>query len=286
MMKEKQMPAVYRKKKTRRSLKPKLTVPIAGKDYELNLPGDALSYSQISRYLGCGIRYEFEYVQGLKPAPTVHQVEGSILAKALEASNKRFMAKEKHLNRAQARKAYSEAFAELSSTIEDWLDQTPPGVRQRGLNFIDEFWGEEGPPMEPEAAEDVWNIEIAGVPVTGITDLVEPGNVTDFKVGKDARYYDPTKSLQLALYSLVHRKLRVGFIIFQKKDGRIVEKYETIEPDETKRIVGFTVARVAQAISAGAFPPCDEGYNWCSKKWCPHWAYCKGAPGRCFQRVG
>ena len=55
----------------------KKSLPMPGVDYELDLPRQHLSYSQISLYLKCPAQYYHRYVLGMASPFSVHFFEGT-----------------------------------------------------------------------------------------------------------------------------------------------------------------------------------------------------------------
>jgi hypothetical protein len=87
-----------RRKRMATTKKVKLNrIPIAGKDYELNLPKGHLSVSQINQYLFCPTQYWLERVLGLKSVASVQMVEGTIWTKLMEATNLNYLLQGEHL---------------------------------------------------------------------------------------------------------------------------------------------------------------------------------------------
>jgi hypothetical protein len=85
--------------------------------------------------------------------------------------------------------------------------------------------------------------------------------------------------LQLKLYAVATGKVRVGFIIFDKKkiDVSLKKAPLPLNLERTRKWLEFQVGRVAQGISLGSFPPCSASDNaLCSPKWCQHWDTCRG----------
>ena len=169
--------------------------------------------------------------------------------------------------------------------METWYDQDEDEVLDRGLKFIETFWetGSNGPDIEPQmigdkpGCEAAFEIELAGIKIIGFADLVEDGNVSDYKVAKTARFYDVERSLQLSIYALAFEKRRVGYYVFEKKTGKVVELFANRNLKATRKWVEFVVGSVAQGISRSVFPPCQqENAFLCSEAWCPHYGTCAG----------
>lgn len=284
------------KAKTPQQRKPTPPVPMPGKDYDLDLPTGALSFSQIDTYMKCALQYYFDRVLKRPRKVTVHLQEGQAMAGLLHHTNLAFLYTGEHLSLEKAYTEYTKiAKQELAKVDkEGWYGETKASVMERGEEFIDLYWntrpGDQGPDMIPivvpfrdlpkheqeiPGTEYEFEVEIAGVPVKGFIDLIEKGSVIDFKVASAARWYDAATSLQLALYAHVAQKNRVGYVIFEKKKMCISEKFEQVHLPSVKRRLDVTVSNVAKGISEGVFPPCQPN-SLCSESWCDHWKYCMG----------
>lgn len=262
-------------------------LPKAGRDFKLSLPSkmEALSWSQIETYMNCSRRYYYERVLGLTAPPNVWFAEGKLFAKVLEAYFKALL-KDEHLNHHELMVIHSGNFdKEFSGVVLTKEEQTEIG--QRASKFLStlldpkEKWNFR-PSMihlkgmkEPlPGVEYEFTVKIAGVPVTGIIDLVEDTCLIDFKVAASSQYYNPEKSLQLALYNTVVSRPRVGFIVCEKKSGRVIPLIEDFDPKRVKQVEAI-VRCAAAGISSKCWLP-NPTSKWCSAKWCPHWEICDG----------
>lgn len=254
-----------------------IKIPLPGKDYELKLPSDHLSWSQIELYLQDPIKYQFRYVHGMKEPKTPALAEGTAMTRLLELSGIRKIKKGKHLGLDDALKNY------VKIADEEFKDLEDSGATERADKFLRELWSSGEPPFLPvmvgkkPGCEYEFNVEIAGVPVLGYVDLVENDRVIDYKVGKDAYRYDPQTSVQLDLYAVALGRTQVGYVVFEKKSGKIHFKNGSRHLKTAKRWIEITVSRVAQGISAGIFPPSNPAQNsLCSSQWCHFWNLCYG----------
>lgn len=271
-----------------------LNTPIAGTDYELNLPKGYLSNSQIEKYLNCPEQYRRAYVLGEEELYNENLAEGQAFHTVLRKTNDRYLRTGRHSTSLQAIKQLREAIAIENNKLPEPL--TKQGMKpwlERGIGFIKAAWGKKDQPIwRPCKMEDgkpgvewEWKMELAGVPLTGFCDLVEETNCTDFKVASSARdwnkklKYDPVQSLQANLYRIAANRLRFGFEVFEKSTGKVQflsHKVDDLEP--IRQWVTFAVAHVAKAISLGVFPPTSPDKNGlCDERWCPFWKTCAGA---------
>lgn len=250
-------------------------VPRAGKDYDLRLPKGYLSWSQISLHRSCGEKYRREYKEGVPRPYNSAFFEGTVMDHVLEQSNLRYIEKRKHLTKTQAHGCYAEKFEEDKPNVEVWLDDSAD-ILDRGATFIDKFWDNKlHVQMKPIAAQREFFIEIVGVPVKGVIDLLEMNLVCDFKVAKDAKYYDPTVCDQMWLYALATGVEHVAYQIFEKKSMSIRWKEATVNLERAQWELERLVSSVAFQISHDLYPPNSKDF-FCSGKWCSHYFDCVG----------
>jgi RecB family exonuclease len=257
-------------------------VPIPGRDYELNLPKGYLSFSQIDAYLRCPQAYYRTYVLDGPRINSAEAFEGTCMAKTLEEMGNRKL-KGRKMVVARAVEWHKNYLVNHLDDVNQWNDQKPADLVKRGDSFLKRFWKQEEPLITKErlvAVEHGFEIELAGVPVRGVIDLLERNYCWDYKVRSknSMRYLNVDRSLQLSLYAVATGKEKVGYIVFVKDDGSIVHKQSVRDLSRTKKWLEFTVSQVAQGISKGAFMPCNPADNFlCSSKWCPFFSECAGS---------
>ncbi len=257
------------------------SVPVAGKDYELKLPKDHLSYSQINQYMNCPQQYYREQIEHKPNNYSSEAFEGVSMAYTLEAIGNA-KKQDKKLPTIKALMKRWEVFTELNSAeVTQWNDYIPV-LRDRAQQFLTMFIAQEATELRPTGVEQDFALNIAGVPVVGRADIVEQRYVWDYKVTGNPFYLKPDTSLQLDLYSLAFQKNHVGYIVLDRKKPdalKIMQIRSTrLDLEKTQRWVEIVVSGVAQAISKGVFPVCDPAKNaLCSEKWCGQWHDCRGA---------
>lgn len=250
-------------------------IPIAGKDYKLNLPGKHLSFSQVSLYLECPEKYRASYVDKEPRVLSAAMVQGTALGQALNWSNQHWIKTQKHKTLKQIQAYYIRNWTKLAKTVDEWGNDTKATVQELGLMFLEQT---EFALMVPVAVEEEVRMKIAGVPMLGYIDMREKRRITDFKVASTARYYKPESSLQLGFYAIATGTRQVRFRVYEKKKKTITDLDAILDLDQTRKILEFTVSNVAKAISLGSFPPCDTSKNpFCCEQWCGHWNKCIGA---------
>lgn len=262
----------------------KKSLPVPGVDYELDLPRQHLSYSQISLYLKCPAQYYHRYVLGMESPRSVHLFEGSCMNHVMETMGRRWVKRKKHLNLLDAVGEYRKYFEKNEGNVEQWHDVDPNEVRERANVFLKIFFSDSKllNLIQPTTiggklgVEFHWRKDFNGVPVVGITDLLTKNHVWDYKcVGKKP---DVDQSLQLSFYSVAHDTPDVGLIAFMKKRIPTVEILRSVRrPRKTKQWLDTVVSRVAFGISNKIWTPCEGELSWwCDPKWCFAWKECRG----------
>lgn len=273
--------------------------PIAGEHYELALPSDHLSYTQIDCYLKCPENYRRTYVWGQRGGMNAAMYQGLLLTAVLEqvglwalkgttakiSNPKAALSLHKKYVKDGIPSQRGQTGKKGITKIEDvvsWLDTNPGTVVAQNEIFIQLFYRKELPTIAKAivAVEDEFQMQLAGVNVLGYIDLTERHFVWDYKTSNSGGFFlKPDSSLQLKLGAHARQKEKAGYIVFDKGKKDVYAK-RTSEPWDLRQVkewLEFTVGSVAMAISAGIFPPCSPGENaLCSQKWCPHWWDCAG----------
>jgi hypothetical protein len=255
------------------------------------LPGGHLSPTQIETYIKCAKQYFETYIMGRKEEPDLPMVLGTVFGRVIEASCRTWAKTGKHFTTERAEEVlnliWNGSFSGKSGRDEHRpVKYTKLGPVPEELEEFCKKWERfKLNDLEPIKVKGEVGVEvkvelmITDVPVVGYADLVERGVVTDFKVARTARFYDPSKSTQLMVYATALKIPRVGFMVFEKSTGRKVDKYVNINLPATKKYLANLVDGVARGIQHDVFPPrSDSGL--CSELWCPFWNECVGSVTR------
>lgn len=266
-------------------LPPDPRIPLPGEDYKLQLPKGRLSHSQVELYLQCPLKYWYRYILGHKEPYNANLAEGSIVARLAEQSNLAYLAKGKHLNLKKMKQLLEKFAEEELGKVKNWVGQDKDKIMARQHEFLAVWYGGDGPDWQPVMMPDKkpgveWKFElaIADVPVEGYIDLVEKTIVTDMKCSYKPDNYNAKLSLQLALYMYAAQKTQGRFDVFHKGEEAFQRLPKTIKKaDRIKRWLEITYSNVAQAISAGNFPPCNPQHTkYCAKTYCFFFGNCYG----------
>lgn len=158
---------------------------------------------------------------------------------------------------------------------------------------------------EIRGIEKKFEVEVAGVPMLGYIDLIDTNDasmiysntelqlllkkgheipeemrtvVADFKTRARSVAKDEIEgSIQLTLYSLVEGVPLVRYDQLLKTKTPKVSRAHATRGQQDYLWLKEIIHSVAQAISAGVFPPCDPTAWVCSDRWCGFWSQCRGA---------
>lgn len=250
---------------------------------KIQLPVKSLSVTQAQMYMKCPAMYEQRYVLGKKEPPGIALIEGSSGHDALEFQNTYQMAHGKIAPLKKVLDRYGDALTTRAKEISDFTwrkaADSKDAVHQRGTALLKAYMAETVNRFTPVAAEQGFEISVAGVPFLGFIDLAEKDRVWDYKVCSASTYSKMKRGIdhdfQLTAYAYATGKKHVGLIPLVKDRGEVhVEGSLRTKPN----LVGFEfqMVRIAKAISAGSFPLCLPDSWWCNTRFCGFYKDCRG----------
>src|SRR5262245_12531542 len=244
------------------------------------------SVSQVQTYLGCPLKYRFQYVDQIpRPWRPAALVFGSSVHAAVEWFHKERLA--------GAKPKVDDVLRIFDA---DWFAQTLEPVVFQGSETKDDFaikgramlqlYVESEHPGVATAVEEWFELdlsdpetgEILDVRLRGIIDLIEQGDrVVELKTAARALPSgDLERHLQLSTYALVylllHRvapKLRIDMLLKTKQPR--LERFETTRTPADLAWTARLIERTARAIEAGHFFP-NPGWR-CAE--CEYFAQCQ-----------
>jgi hypothetical protein len=170
-----------------------------------------------------------------------------------------------------------------------------PNIRPQVVNDADG--------KEVRGIEKKFEVNVGAVPMKGYIDLIDTNAdavmsetekaliakqggsvppefrtvIADLKTkAKSATAAEVDGSLQLTLYSFVEQIPLVRFDQLLKQKVPKVKRTVSRRTTQDHLWLIEVVTQVAEAISAGVFPPTDPTSWACSKKWCGFWNICRG----------
>ena len=264
-----------------------------------NLPQPFLSVSQVELYLKCPKQYEFRYIKGIRSPPSVALVQGTTIHKAVEIGYQYVIDKGELPPVELALDTFHDHYREnMSSDVIRQEHESDAFNYAYGEKLLTIWHKDKLPTVKPVMVEQQFIVPIYDIPVIGGIDLIDGAPhtegatdnvVVDNKVvGKKYSQNDVDSMLQMSLYSAAARLPNQRYDLFIKpnedylKNPNSKAKGPRIEPMKTIRTASdiLWMARifkeVAQAISAGNFPPTSPTSWTCSASWCGFWRACRG----------
>lgn len=257
------------------------------------LPTGYLSPSQIMTHQKCGMQYHFIYIKRMRRPPAVAMEEGSCHHIALEFNNTYKIKQHKDRKAKSVLERFMDEFSVKKKTIEDWGDQTPKKVEQRGKILVPKYFKRFAPYYQPLVSEQRMKVLIQDVPFLCILDtaghlrlpiMVNKRNtVVDYKVtGKSQSLAMIDSSIQLSSYGWLakaHLGIEnpiVGFCNLKKTKVPVIEWKPGVITGQRLRWFKRMVLDTATQIHKGNFPLSKPDEWWCSERFCGFWPMCRG----------
>lgn len=265
------------------------------------LPRGYLSPSQFNMYQRCPRQYEYAYIQQVRRAPGIAQIQGTAVHKGAEVTHLSTIKSGAPLSMEEGVSTVSDKFDEQAPGIEDWSDESNENAKDRAIRMYKVYYREAVPRIRPVRVEHTfkWPLDLCGVPVLGIIDLVDsvqnqelslendPENpqfvevVSDLKTVKKAW---PGSRIdnepQLTFYAIAENtnRVRIDFLVAQKTGMKYLPVLSSRSRQE-KAVLLEDVAEVARCIKAGIFPRGAATQWHCSPVYCGYYAQCRGRKG-------
>ena len=244
------------------------------------------SVSQIQAYLGCPLKYRFQYVDQIpRPWRPAALVFGSSVHAAVEWFHKERLAGAKPSAEDVLKIFDADWFAQTLEPVVFQGSETKEDLQAKGQAML-RLYVEEEHSAEPVAVEEGFELDLAdpesgellSVRLRGIMDLIEQGDtVVELKTAARALPAgDLERHLQLSTYALVHLllhrrvpKLRIDMLL--KTKAPRLERFETTRTLQDLSWTARLIERTARAIEGGHFYP---NPSWrCTE--CEYFAHCQ-----------
>ena len=126
------------------------------------MPGRHLSVSQLRLLLGCARQWRLQYLEGLRPPPTVDLVVGVVWHTAIEHHlGERVAGRPGDVE--ASRRVLAQAWAtETARPRIDWRRETPEGARRLTDRLFDAYVRDLAPLLTPVAVEQPFSVPIPG----------------------------------------------------------------------------------------------------------------------------
>ena len=257
----------------------------------LQFPRGYLSVSQVNMFMRCSLQYKFRYVDDVISPPGVSLIEGSSMHKALEVGLREKMDTGKIPPVDVMRDAWRDTWKKRQTDIEDWGDngkvKATATAEHQGMSLVGLYHRDNLPKINPLGIEQrFWtSIGTHNIPTLGYIDLVDQEEIdlVDGKTVVDHKVVGSTKSqadadgdLQLTLYSKVSDTRHVRFDCFVKTKIPKIKIVKAMRKRADYKWMDTIFDKVAEAINAGIFLPCDPTGWACSRRFCGFYRMCRG----------
>ncbi len=272
---------------------------------QLHLPLPYLSVSQVEQYLRCPQQYYRRYILGQRRPPGVAMVQGTGVHAALETGYRHVITEKTVPKLDMVLSSYSDSMDKGLAEEVVWSDdedageaaKDPGALKDQGVGLLTKWHTDKLPNVHPQSAEKSFITSFGDVPIVGRIDLIDridlPADpagesslvemhpmldaVVDSKVvGKTYPKGRVDASLQLSLYAHATGLPRQRYDFYCKTKVPKLAEVSTTRDAQQIRWAVSVFNQVANAISAGSFPPTAPDSWICSPKWCGYHAQCRG----------
>ena len=233
-----------------------------------------LSYTQISTYQSCALKYKFAYVLSIPTPPSYALSFGSTIHDTLRDFHTKLMFDAK-LSYEDLLSMYEHNWQPLGFLDADHRQKYFDNGKILLKNYYDQNIGNKVKPLEIEKS---FNIRIDGIRFYGRIDRIDPlkdggVEIIDYKTGATKTQKDVDKDDQVAFYALgASEALNLKpekLTMYYVESGERISTTRTVKQLEDKKA---EVVEVVQKIKSGAFDP-NPGMQceWCDyKNICPY----------------
>jgi RecB family exonuclease len=240
------------------------------------MPGEILSPSQASTFLGCSAKYRFKYVLGLPDPAGGGAARGRAVHKAIEHYMRAKIAG-LELDDEAITDEWDDIWDEACEGAEFAAHDNIEALKASGAQLAGKYLREAAPGIRPLAVEVPVSGEIAGVKVRGIVDILDAeGRIIDIKTAsrKPSRI-SGDHAFQLATYATlladsVSGETRIDSLV-STKDPQLIQ-IEHTPGASGRKLVERMYPLVAEGIANGLFIPNRAG-TLCG--YCPYARECE-----------
>jgi hypothetical protein len=255
-----------------------------------------LSVTKMGCAMRCPLQFRFRYKDRIPEPTPINMFAGRIVHAILEDALTDVIAG-KGLPAAptmddQYLKHWDREWAETES--KPWFGGWDFGIDKDGTRLKEECRAllplalyEVLPTIKPILVEHSFEMDVDGVPVKGVLDLMQEGNLlVDWKTGDKLPKSADAVDIQVAGYSewkVRHFGLDTEtevtafqkiFLIFGRRPR--VEKKDYAVTSGHRAFFRQSAAEIWKAVQADCYIPNPNGW-WCGEKWCSFWHGCRGA---------
>lgn len=237
-----------------------------------------VSASSIGMYQRCPRQWAYRYVLGLKVPPDGGLITGLGVHRAAEVGMLHKRDTGENPDPEMTATAAAEYVTEQVATGEVKLndDEHAGAITDKAARVSTAWATDAAPHVVPVEVEQQFDLEVAGIDVTGRMDVITADRVIDWKTaGKSPNADEHRQSVQTELYALATGKPLTYTFLVDLKSGVKVTDVDIDEADaaRARRFATDTVAEVARGMALGVWPRSRKGWH-CSQKWCGYYDRC------------
>jgi len=241
-------------------------------------PGDILSPSSASQYLGCSAKYFYRKVAKIDDPPTGALTLGSSVHAAITEHFLQNIETRRDLDAIGVAAIYKAEWDKRAKQTEFRDDEDPAEMKAQGLTLVLKYLEEACPQIEPAAVEHHVSGYIGGVLVQGFIDLLDTsGRIVDLKTAaKKPNEVSSDYAFQLATYAQLcpeaSGESRLDTLVKTKTPQlvRIDAKTDQAAIDQTQKLYPL----VQQSIRNQTWLP-NRSHFMCNRKYCGAWRHCQ-----------
>ena len=243
---------------------------------------DHLSPTKIDMFARCPMQIEWRYVKGVVSPPQIRLIEGAKYHETAAVRNTLLMNGKSPATKVEMIEFFQDTLRDdisrmgAKTIVWDEENKDADTIMDRAKKLVPILHEDLKPIGVPTSVEDRVEGTIAGIPIVAITDLEDGGGLADYKVVTNKKsQIVADSSIQLSTYSYLKKEKRVRLDQLVKRGGH--ERTRSVRTAGDFKWLEQVVTRTWQAITAGAFAPCDPTSWVCSPKWCGWYLQCRGS---------
>lgn len=244
-------------------------------------PGTRLSPSQIVTFRDCQARWWFKYGLNLPDPPNSNLTLGRAVHEAIALNFRQKIRTRVDVLTPRIVEAFDAHFRDGAAETVFHAKESPAEIAAAGRQIVALYMRLAAPKIQPAAVELPVAGTIAGVPVSGVIDLVEDnGTIVDLKTAKTSpNGLNADHALQLATYASLYagaETVRIDTLV-KTKTPRLVQMTRTLTAAhfaEPRKLFPM----IQEAMHAGLYVP-NRKSMLCSRRNCPFAAHCEAEFG-------
>jgi len=243
-----------------------------------------LSPSQLTTFLACGVRWQYQYIDGKRTPLNGYLVRGIALD---EAATLHYRERSKGLPGLCAEEfveaADSNHQAKLVGADEVELEVPEAESRKMLARAAGAYYKDIARKLNPRSYQDIqrkYVVKLDDFEVWGIVDLITESDVViDTKLKRSlVSDSDLARNVQLSTYAWMTGAENLALAVAQPS-GRATLQWTTRDAEDVERVKRL-YSRVHASIQAGVAVPAAPDSWACSLKWCPFYRSCPFGGGK------